>query len=77
VPVDTICRVVFLPLNFNLSTLNLKMPTGTAKIFKNGANNTCLKKITEKLSGNNRKINRAITGKIFLPCKILPQLVVF
>jgi len=53
------------------------MPTGTAKIFKNGANNTCLKKITEKLSGNNRKINRAITGKIFLPCKILPQLVVF
>jgi len=46
------------------------MPIGTTKFFKNHANSTSPKKITGKLAEKNRKINRAITESIFLPCNI-------
>jgi len=52
------------------------MPTGTHP-FKNGKKHTWALQETEKLSGNNRKINRQISETIFVPGKIYLQLVVF
>jgi len=42
---------------------------------QNGKNLTYLLPKTDKLSGNNRKINRAITERKFYACKIFYQLV--